>query len=166
MGDFNLIGGVGLLGYLSPMDTRDSYAVVDPVYGIDGLRNVGTVGELNLITAERRRAGMIVGVNGGETYYKLKNISNWLFDISDWDELTFKQDYSDKEVPTGEIDGANTIFYLSNTPENNSEHIYLNGLLQDIGGDEDYILEDNKIVFNEAPMVNTKIRCSYRYKNL
>lgn len=86
MGDFNLIGGVGLLGYLSPMDTRDSYAVVDPVYGIDGLRNVGTVGELNLITAERRRAGMIVGVNGGETYYKLKNISNWLFDVSDWDD--------------------------------------------------------------------------------
>ena len=109
---------------------------------------------------------MIVGVNGGETYYKLKNISNWLFDISDWDELTFKQDYSDKEVPIGEIDGVNTIFYLSNTPENNSEHIYLNGLLQDIGDDEDYVLEDNKIVFNEAPMANTKIRCSYRYKNL
>jgi len=166
MGDFNLIGGVGLLGYLSPMDTRDSYPVIDPMYGIDGLRNVGTVNELNLITSERRRAGMIVGVNGGETYYKLKNISNWVFDLSDWDELTFKQNYSDKEVPIGLVDGTNTDFVLLNTPEENSEHIYLNGLLQDIGESEDYTLDGNKIIFNEAPMINTKIRCSYRYKNL
>ena len=72
--EFDKSGGIGLLGYVSPMDTRDSYAVTDPVYGIDGLRNVGTVNELNTIPFERRRAGMIVGVGGGENYYKLKNI--------------------------------------------------------------------------------------------
>lgn len=165
MGKFNSIGGVGLMGYLSPMDTRDTYAVTDPLYGIDGLRNVSTVSELDQIPFERRRAGMIVGVNGGETYYKLKNISNWVFDLSDWDELIFKQNYSDKETPMGLVDGFNNIFFLLNIPEENSEHIYLNGLLQDNGESEDYTLEDNKIIFNEAPTTNSKIRCSYRYKN-
>jgi hypothetical protein len=74
MSSFELIGGIGVMGFLSPMDTEDTYAVVDPLYGIDGLRNVNTINELNEIPEERRRAGMIVGINGGETYYKLKNI--------------------------------------------------------------------------------------------
>ena len=43
MSDFNLRGGVGVMGYLSPMDTRDTYPVIDPIYGIDGLRNVDTI---------------------------------------------------------------------------------------------------------------------------
>ena len=64
------------------------------------------------------------------------------------------------------VDGKNTIFHITNVPEQNSEHIYLNGLLQDIGEDEDYTLEGNEIVFSEAPAPKTKIRCSYRYKNL
>ena len=42
MGDFSLMGGVGIMGVLTPMDTRDDYAVTDPVYGVDGLRNVAS----------------------------------------------------------------------------------------------------------------------------
>jgi len=76
------------MGYLSPMDTEDRYAVIDPIYGIDGLRNVETLEHLNLIPEERRRAGMIVGVNGGDVYYKLKNIS-WTNEITDWVEIDF-----------------------------------------------------------------------------
>ena len=65
MSEFELVGGIGIMGFISPMDTEDTYAVIDPIYGIDGLRNVDTVEELNSISFERRRAGMIVGVNGG-----------------------------------------------------------------------------------------------------
>ena len=161
MSDFNLTGGVGLMGYLSPMDTRDTYAVTDPVYGIDGLRNVGLISELNEIPFERRRAGMIVGVGGGESYYKLKNISNWLYDISDWDELNLKQNFSDKETPGGLIDGQNSVYSLSRTPINGTEHIYLNGLLQD--EEDDYYLKDGVIIFSFPPPINSKIKCSYRY---
>jgi hypothetical protein len=160
MGSFELIGGVGILGYLSPMDTEDNYAVIDPIYGIDGLRNVNTLEHLNLIPEERRRAGMIVGVNGGETYYKLKNIT-WTNEITDWVEIDFtKELHIDRENPLGDIDGNNKEFFLSKKPVLRSEHVFLNGVLQE--SDCDYSINDNKIIFNESPQISSRIRCSYR----
>ena len=58
------------MGYISPFDTNDTYAVIDPLYGIDGFRNVNSISEMNAIPNERRRAGMQVGVNiTGETIF-------------------------------------------------------------------------------------------------
>lgn len=160
MNEFFKIGGVGVMGYISPMSTDDTYAVIDPLYGIDGFRNVDTIQDMLEIPEERRRAGMIVGVNGGENYYKLKDI-DWLFDLSDWSEVSFNNIiHIDKEIPTGLIDDNNTIFELSYEPILNSEHIYLNGLLQENG--EDYIIQEKSIVFSDSPMFGMRIRCSYR----
>lgn len=161
MSNSELIGGIGIMGFISPMDTEDSYAVIDPVYGIDGLRNVESLVELNSITFERRRAGMIVGVNGGETYYKLKNLNDWSYDISDWTEIDLsKIIHIDKEIPTGLVNNINDTFDLTYTPIPGSEHVYLNGLLQD--ENEDYIMEFNSIKFIDPPLTGMKIRCSYR----
>lgn len=160
MSNFNLIGGVGIMGFLSPMDTEDRYAVIDPIYGIDGLRNVDTLNELNLIPEERRRAGMIVGVNNGEAYYRLKNVI-WVYDLTDWVEIDFnKQIYVDKETPTGDIDSINKEFFLSKEPILKSEHIFLNGLLQEVN--YDYLIEGLKITFLDAPINGMRIRCTYR----
>lgn len=160
MSKFELYGGVGIMGFISPMDTKDTYAVIDPVYGIDGLRNVESITDLNKIPLARRRSGMVVGVNGGEQYFKLKKIS-WTFNISDWTQIDLtKINYIDKEIPGGLINDDNKIFELSSEPILNSEHVYLNGLLQDNG--DDYIVNNNNIIFNESPMYNSKIRCSYR----
>ena len=163
MSDFSLMGGVGIMGVLTPMDTRDTYAVVDPVYGIDGLRNVPTINDLHNVPPTRRRPGMIVGVNGGESYYKLKNV-NWSYDLTDWEELTLKINHIDREVPSGIVDGVNKLFILTETPELQSEHLFLNGLLQDPGETEDYVISGNTITFIDAPFEGSKIRCSYRYK--
>lgn len=163
MSDFSLMGGVGIMGVLTPMDTRDTYAVVDPVYGIDGLRNVPTINDLHNVPPTRRRPGMIVGVNGGESYYKLKNV-NWSYDLTDWEELTLKINHIDREVPSGIVDGVNKLFILTQTPELQSEHLFLNGLLQDPGETEDYVISGNTITFIEAPFEGSKIRCSYRHK--
>lgn len=160
MSKFELYGGVGIMGFISPMDTKDTYAVIDPMYGIDGLRNVESITDLNNIPLARRRSGMVVGVNGGEQYFKLKKIS-WTYNISDWIQIDLtKINYIDKEIPEGLINDDNKIFVLSSEPILNSEHVYLNGLLQDNG--DDYIIVDNNIIFNESPMYNSKIRCSYR----
>lgn len=160
MSSFDLIGGVGIMGVLSPMDTEDNYPVIDPLYGIDGLRNVDSVEELNLIPFERRRAGMIVGVFGGQKYFKLKNI-DWLNEFSDWEELDFtKQIYIDKEKPIGEINAINKIFKLSKEPIPNSEHIYLNGVLQEMG--DNYLIHSKEIIFLHPPQTTSRIRCSYR----
>ena len=160
MSKFELYGGVGIMGFISPMDTKDTYAVIDPMYGIDGLRNVESITDLNNIPLARRRSGMVVGVNGGEQYFKLKKIS-WTYNISDWIQIDLtKINYIDKEIPEGLINDNNKIFELSSEPILNSEHVYLNGLLQDNG--DDYIVNNNNIIFNESPMYNSKIRCSYR----
>lgn len=160
MSSFELIGGIGVMGYLSPMDTEDNYAVIDPIYGIDGLRNLNTVEELNLIPFERRRAGMLVGINGGETYYKLKNI-DWVGNITDWVEIDFNKElHIDRENPSGEINGVNKEFILSKLPIKKSEHIFLNGML--LESNDDYLIEGNKITFFVAPVNGMKIRCTYR----
>ena len=83
MGDFSLSGGVEVFGFISPSSINDTYPVIDPLYGIDGFRNVNLISELNAIPVLRRRAGMVVGVSGGTTYYKL-NSSPWNYTISDW----------------------------------------------------------------------------------
>ena len=160
MSEFSLVGGIGIMGFISPMDTNDNYAVTDSLYGIDGLRNVNSIEELNSIPFERRRAGMIVGVFGGQKYFKLKNV-DWTNEITDWEELDFtKQVYIDKEKPTGEMDGTNKTFKLSKEPIQNSEHVYLNGLLTDGGGD--YEINKSEIIFLYPIPSGCKIRCSYR----
>jgi hypothetical protein len=165
MADFQNIGGVGIMGYISPMNTEDTYPVIDPLYGIDGLRNVNTIDDMVNIPFERRRAGMIVGVDEEDVYYKLKKI-DWTGEITDWSELSIvtledKVSFSDREEPFGIADGVNKNFILEFLPKVNSEHVYLNGLLQESG--YDYTMDHNMIVFDEAPLEGMRIRCSYRY---
>ncbi len=80
---FSLSGGVEVFGFISPSDPIDTYPVIDPLYGIDGFRNVDTLTDLNNIPTPRRRAGMVVGISGGTQYYKL-NPGPWVGTISDW----------------------------------------------------------------------------------
>ena len=83
MMSFSLSGGVEVFGFISPSEPTDTYPVIDPIYGIDGLRNVDTISDLDNIPDLRRRSGMVVGVSGGTEYYKL-NPSPWNFDFTDW----------------------------------------------------------------------------------
>ena len=66
-----------------------------------------------------------------------------------------------KEMPSGAIDGVNKTFILSYEPLKNSEHLYLNGLLQDSDEDTDYMISGNRITFIDPPMEGSKLRCSY-----
>lgn len=80
---FSLSGGVEVYGFIAPTEITDQYPVIDPLYGIDGFRNVNTLSDLNSIPNLRRRAGMVVGVGGGSQYYKL-NLGPWNGTITDW----------------------------------------------------------------------------------
>jgi hypothetical protein len=112
MTEFSNYGGVGIMGFISPMDTRDTYAVIDPIYGIDGIRNVSDINELNSITLERRRSGMFVGIEGGTRYFKLKDVV-WSFDISDWEEIFFYT-ISQTAITSNQIVGG-TLNYSTKT---------------------------------------------------
>jgi hypothetical protein len=69
--------------------------------------------------------------------------------------------FKDKEILSGSIDGINKTFTLQYTPVEDSEHIYLNGLLQESGVNGDYEISDSTITFKEAPPTNTNLRGTY-----
>ena len=70
--------------------------------------------------------------------------------------------FVDKETPTGSINGSNVTFTLANTPVSGSEHVYLNGALQDVGAGNDYTISSAVITLLTAPLTGEKIRVSYR----
>jgi len=110
MADFSSLGGVKITGFISPTDTLDTYAVIDPLYGIDGLRNFsGGTSELNAISTLRRRAGMIAGISGGTKYYKL-NPAPWTNTISDWTEVVFSTTSGDTFTTGSTLIGTTAYF--------------------------------------------------------
>jgi len=70
--------------------------------------------------------------------------------------------FVDKEVPSGAINGSNTAYTLANTPTSGSEHVYLNGLLQESGAGNDYTISGTSITMAVAPLTGEKLRVSYR----
>jgi len=70
--------------------------------------------------------------------------------------------FVDKEVPSGSINGSNTAFTLANTPVVGSEHLYLNGVLQESGAGNDYTISGANITMLTAPLTGEKLRVSYR----
>ena len=70
--------------------------------------------------------------------------------------------FVDKEVPSGDINGANVTYVLANTPIAGSEHIYLNGVLQESGAGNDYTITGATITYIVAILTDEKLRVTYR----
>lgn len=69
----------------------------------------------------------------------------------------------DRETPSGAVNGSNTSFTLAFTPSpSGSEHVYLNGVLQESGAGNDYTISGLTITYLAAPVSGDKIRVSYR----
>ncbi|HEX7295269.1 MAG TPA: hypothetical protein VF251_05915 [Pyrinomonadaceae bacterium] len=67
-----------------------------------------------------------------------------------------------RETPSGSVNGSNDTFTLANTPASGKEEVFLNGLLQEPGG-EDYTITTNSIVFVSAPLTGDRIRVNYMF---
>ena len=65
------------------------------------------------------------------------------------------------EVPTGNIDGVNTIFTLQFIPYNNSLMLYANGILMQAGVSGDYTINGNTITMLAAPTIGTTLLAFY-----
>jgi len=74
-----------------------------------------------------------------------------------------------REIPSGIINGINDTFTLANTPITGTEHVYVNGILQDEGSGNDYTISGNTIIFEPGAIPqpaginpsDDKIRVSY-----
>lgn len=70
---------------------------------------------------------------------------------------------SSGEIPTGTVNGANTVFTLAHTPDPAASlQVFVNGAFL-TGGGEDYTLVDDTITFVTAPPTNSIIRAFYKY---
>ncbi|TDI97036.1 MAG: hypothetical protein E2O29_02020 [Deltaproteobacteria bacterium] len=61
-----------------------------------------------------------------------------------------------------DFDGADTTGVLANTPTAGTEEVYLNGILQNEGGSDDYTISGATITFNSAPLSGDEVLVSYR----
>lgn len=64
-------------------------------------------------------------------------------------------------IPSGVVDGTNAIFTLPEDIADDSEEVFVNGLLMDKGADNDYTISGRVIVFNTPVPANSKIRVNY-----
>lgn len=98
--------------------------------------------------------------------YSINDVGTTAKDIWSADKIlkSINSTTINKEIPTGLINSVNKIFTLTYEPLKNSEHIYLNGLLQDGDANTDYTIVGNKITFLDAPFTGSKIRCTYTPK--
>lgn len=69
--------------------------------------------------------------------------------------------YVSQEIPSGTVDGINTVFTIINTATSNSESVFLNGLL--IKRTADYIISGTTITFTFAPLTGDDLRVTYIY---
>jgi hypothetical protein len=70
--------------------------------------------------------------------------------------------FVDKEIPSGAINGSNASYVLANTPTSGSEHVYVNGFLQESGAGNDYTITGTTITMLTVLLTGEKIRVSYR----
>jgi len=70
--------------------------------------------------------------------------------------------FVDKEIPGGAINGSNTVYTMASTPVIGSEHVYLNGILQESGAGNDYTISGATITMLNILLTGDKIRVSYR----
>jgi hypothetical protein len=68
--------------------------------------------------------------------------------------------YIVREIPSGALNGTNTVFTLANTPVAGKEMVFRNGLLMDSGG-WDYTISGNTITFNTPPSSTSRILVTY-----
>lgn len=66
-----------------------------------------------------------------------------------------------RENPTGLLNNLNTVFTLAFTPVNGTEEVFFNGMLQNPGAENDYVLSGQSITFNFTPISTDCIRVSY-----
>jgi hypothetical protein len=67
------------------------------------------------------------------------------------------------EIPSGVMDGANTIFILSQMPINGTLSLHLNGIKQKSGVSYDYTISGTVITYNEPPQAGDTLYADYQH---
>ena len=121
------------------------------------------LGASGLSLADGASAALLVGQGASDSTYNavggdLTMSSSAAFTIAD----SYVTDtWVTRETPTGTVNGSNTDFTMAATPLSNTDCIYLNGIIQNTGGANDYTLSGAIITFNTAPESGDVILVNY-----
>ena len=69
--------------------------------------------------------------------------------------------YVTREVPSGAVNGSNTVFVLNNTPISGTEQVFLDQGLQNVGVGNDYTISGRTITFTAAPLSGSILLVNY-----
>lgn len=89
------------------------------------------------------------------------NRVHWKSNTSVDETVVLASDFVVRETPSGALNGVNVTFTLANTPITGSEEVYLNGVLQEPGGTNDYTISGLTITYTTAPISTDRLRVSY-----
>ena len=78
--------------------------------------------------------------------------------------MAVSQSFICREIPEGPVNGTNVIFNIGNSPNTNSEQVFLNGVLQNSGLDNDYTISHKTIQFSIPPQIGDVILVNYFYE--
>jgi len=68
------------------------------------------------------------------------------------------------EQPSGDVNGINTTYTLDSNPiPSSSLMLFLNGVLQKQGLNDDYVVSGNYAIFNDAPQISGSLQATYPY---
>ena len=121
------------------------------------------LGASGLSLADGASAALLVGQGASDSTYNavggdLTMSSSAAFTIAD-SYVTDTWVY--REVPSGLVNGSNASYTLAATPLSGTECVHLNGILQNVGGSNDYTISTNSITFNSAPETGDVLLVNY-----
>jgi hypothetical protein len=106
--------------------------------------------------------GLAENLVGGEVYYNttIGSVRFWDHINEEWISLDFKFTVK-REVPTGDVDGTNNTFIISELPISaDALNVYINGILQHPNR-YSYFQNEGEIIFNTSPSLGQEILVSY-----
>lgn len=170
LSDLRVTEGTGLIADFAAGTLRNDNTIVSIVAGTTTVADndtsfvevdsAGTVSNNTVgFTSGRVPLAEVTAVTGDITVVTDKRA--WL-DIELGITGLTNADFVDREDVAFDFDGVDTTGVLANTPLVGSEHVYLNGILQNEGGADDYTISGATITFNAAPQSGDEVLVSYR----
>jgi len=154
-GTIQMVRNTAVAGDFSSQVVETTFSSAGIELGAGRLKMSGT----NIVAVEFN--GTKAAANENELYRHTDNRLHFEDNGGTDHTLAYVDDYVAKETPSGLINGVNVTYTLANTPVSGTEHVYLNGVLQDEGGSDDYTISGATITYNTAPETGDKLVVSY-----
>jgi len=151
-GNALISGGVGVAPSYGKIGlTTHISGILGVANGGSGLSTTPTNGQLLIGNGTNYTLAAISGGTG----ISVTNGSGSITIAVNTTVVVTKANYKVREVPTGTPNGVLTTYTLANTPTAETEMVFVNGILMNVGATNDYTISTNTITFNSGAIPQT-----------